>query len=59
MVQGTENVLTVTMFSLIKYNSMAKMNAISTAIIAVIAVLLALGMNLGSVVEYAAGTEGE
>lgn len=54
MVQGTGNVLTVTMFSLIKYNSTAKMNAISTVIIFVIAVALAIGMNLGSVVEYAA-----
>jgi ABC-type spermidine/putrescine transport system permease subunit II len=59
MVQGTENVLTVTMFGLIKYNSSAKMNAISTLIIFVIAVLLAVGMNLGNVTEYAAGTEGE
>jgi ABC-type spermidine/putrescine transport system permease subunit II len=55
MVQGTENVLTVTMFSLIKYNSTAKMNAISTVIIFVIAVLLAVGMNLGSVVDFATG----
>ncbi|WP_327051248.1 ABC transporter permease [Halomicrococcus gelatinilyticus] len=59
MVQGTGNVLTVTMFSLIKYNSTAKMNAISTVIIFVIAVLLAIGMNLGSVVEYTAGERGE
>lgn len=54
MVQGTGNVLTVTMFSLIKYNSTAKMNAISTVIIFFIAIALAIGMNLGSVVEYAA-----
>jgi ABC-type spermidine/putrescine transport system permease subunit II len=59
MVQGTGNVLTVTMFGLIKYNSTAKMNAISTVIIFVIAVLLAVGMNLGSVTKYAAGAESE
>jgi ABC-type spermidine/putrescine transport system permease subunit II len=59
MVQGTENVLTVTMFGLIKYNSTAKMNAISTVIIAVIAIFLAIGMNLGNVTGYVAGTESE
>lgn len=59
MVQGTENVLTVTMFGLIKYNSSAKMNAISTIIIFVIAILLALGMNLGAVSEHVVGTDGE
>lgn len=59
MVQGTGNVLTVTMFGLIKFNSTAKMNAISTVIILVIAIFLAIGMNFGAVTEYATGTEGE
>ncbi|MFT4922289.1 MAG: ABC-type spermidine/putrescine transport system permease subunit II [Haloarculaceae archaeon] len=59
MVQGTENVMTVTMFGLIKYNSTAKMNAISTLIIFLIAILLAVGMNLGNVTEYVVDAEGE
>ncbi|WP_313695227.1 ABC transporter permease [Halorarum halobium] len=55
-VRGTADVLTTSMFSMIKYGTAPKMNAVSTFIVAVIAVVLAVAMNLGNVTEYVAGT---
>jgi ABC-type spermidine/putrescine transport system permease subunit II len=55
-VKGTMDVLTTSMFSMIKYGTAPKMNAISSLIVFVIAVLLAVAMNLGNVTEYVAGT---
>lgn len=58
-VRGTANVLTTSMFSMIKYGTAPKMNAISTFIVFVVAVLLAIAMNAGDVASYVADTEGE
>ncbi|MFB6124540.1 MAG: ABC transporter permease [Halanaeroarchaeum sp.] len=56
-VRGTTDVLTTSMFSMIKYGTAPKMNAISTFIVLVIAVVLAVAMNVGNVTEYVAGTD--
>jgi ABC-type spermidine/putrescine transport system permease subunit II len=58
-VRGTVDVLTTAMFGMIKYGAAPKMNAISSFVVFVIAVLLAIAMNVGNVTEYVAGTEGE
>lgn len=58
-VRGTMDVLTTTMFSMIKYGAAPKMNAISSFVVFVIAVLLAIAMNVGNVTSYVAGTEEE
>ncbi|WP_276280219.1 ABC transporter permease [Halorussus caseinilyticus] len=58
-VRGTMDVLTTSMFSMIKYGTAPKMNAISSFIVFVIAVVLAVAMNVGNVTEYVAGTEGD
>lgn len=58
-VRGTMDVLTTSMFSMIKYGTAPKMNAISSFIVFVIAVVLAIAMNVGNVTGYVAGTEGE
>ncbi|WP_423745362.1 ABC transporter permease (plasmid) [Haladaptatus sp. SPP-AMP-3] len=57
-VGGTMNVITVSMYSMIKYGTAPKMNAISTFIVFVIAVALAVAMNVGNVTGYVAGTGG-
>jgi ABC-type spermidine/putrescine transport system permease subunit II len=59
-VKGTMDVLTTAMFSMIKYGAAPKMNAISSFIVFVIAVVLAVAMNLGNVTGYVAGgTDGD
>jgi len=56
-VKGTLDVLTTAMFSMIKYGAAPKMNAISSLVVFVIAVVLAIAMNLGNVTQYVAGDE--
>ncbi|GGL48071.1 ABC transporter permease [Halocalculus aciditolerans] len=56
-VKGSFDVLTTAMFSMIKYGSAPKMNAISTLIVFAIAVVLAVAMNAGNVSGYVAGNE--
>ncbi|WP_137286626.1 ABC transporter permease [Halorussus salinisoli] len=56
-VKGTMDVLTTSMFSMIKYGTAPKMNAISSFIVFVIAVVLAIAMNVGNVAGMVAGTE--
>lgn len=58
-VKGTMDVLTTSMFSMIKYGTAPKMNAISSFIVLVIAVVLAVAMNVGNVTGYVAGTHDE
>ncbi|MFC4450615.1 ABC transporter permease [Halorussus aquaticus] len=58
-VRGTMDVLTTSMFSMIKYGTAPKMNAISSFIVFVIAAVLAVAMNVGNVAGMLAGTEGE
>ena len=58
-VKGTLNVLTTSMFSMIKYGTAPKMNAISSLIVFAIAVVLAVAMNVGNVTGMVAGAEGE
>jgi ABC-type spermidine/putrescine transport system permease subunit II len=58
-VRGTMDVLTTSMFSMIKYGTAPKMNAISSFIVFVIAVVLAVAMNVGNVSGMVAGTEGD
>ncbi|WP_227355210.1 ABC transporter permease [Haladaptatus salinisoli] len=58
-VSGTLDVLTVSMYSMIKYGTAPKMNAISSFIVFLIAVVLAVAMNVGNVAGYVAGTEEE
>lgn len=58
-VKGVMDVLTTTMFGMIKYGAAPKMNAISSFIVFVIAVVLAVAMNVGNVTSYVAGTEEE
>ncbi|MCT9095058.1 ABC transporter permease [Haloarchaeobius sp. HME9146] len=58
-VKGVMDVLTTTMFGMIKFGAAPKMNAISSFIVLIIGVVLAVAMNLGNVTEYVAGTEGE
>lgn len=57
-VKGTFDVLTTSMFGMIKHGAAPKMNAISSFIVFVIAVVLAVAMNVGNVTKYVAGTEG-
>ncbi|MDY6818799.1 MAG: ABC transporter permease [Halobacteriales archaeon] len=56
-VRGTMKLLTTQMFGMITYGLGSRMNAISTLIIGLIAVLLAIGMNYGAVSEYVADSE--
>lgn len=58
-VKGTLNVLTTSMFSMIKYGTAPKMNAISSFIVLVIAIVLAIAMNVGNVTGYVTGTHEE
>jgi ABC-type spermidine/putrescine transport system permease subunit II len=58
-VRGTMDVLTTSMFSMIKYGTAPKMNAISSFIVFAIAVVLAVAMNVGNVSGYVAGTRDE
>lgn len=58
-VKGTMDVLTTAMFSMIKYGAAPKMNAVSSFIVLIIAIVLAVAMNLGNVTEYVAGGDGE
>jgi ABC-type spermidine/putrescine transport system permease subunit II len=58
-VRGTADVLTTSMFSMIKYGTAPKMNAISSFIVFVIAVVLAVAMNFGNVAGYVSGTVDE
>jgi ABC-type spermidine/putrescine transport system permease subunit II len=58
-VKGTMDVLTTSMFSMIKYGTAPKMNAISSFIVLIIAVVLAVAMNFGNVTGYVTGAEGE
>lgn len=51
-VRGPMKVLTISMYGMIKYGNAPKMNAISTFILFVMAVLLAVGMNIGDVISY-------
>lgn len=51
-VKGTMDVLTTSMFSMIKYGAAPKMNAISSFVVLVIAIVLAVAMNLGNVTQY-------
>ena len=55
-VRGTADVLTTSMFSMIKYGTAPKMNAISSFIVFVIAAMLAVAMNVGNVSGYVSGT---
>ncbi|MEZ3142400.1 ABC transporter permease [Halobaculum sp. MBLA0143] len=54
-VKGTMDVLTTSMFSMIKYGAAPKMNAISSFVVFVVACVLAVAMNLGNVTDYVAG----
>lgn len=54
-VRGTANLLTTSMFSMIKYGAAPKMNAISTFVLFVVAIALAVAMNAGSVTGYLTG----
>lgn len=54
-VAGTTDVLTVSMYGMIKYGFANKMNAMSTFIIALIAIALALAMNIGNVTRVVTG----
>ncbi|NHN60870.1 MULTISPECIES: ABC transporter permease [Halorussus] len=56
-VKGTMDVLTTSMYSMIKYGTAPKMNAISSFIVFVIAAVLAVAMNVGNVAGMVAGTE--
>jgi len=58
-VSGPLNVLTTSMFSMIKFGTAPKMNAISSFIVFVIAIVLAVAMNVGNVTDYVAGTHEE
>jgi ABC-type spermidine/putrescine transport system permease subunit II len=44
---------------MIKYGTAPKMNAISSFIVLVIAVVLAIAVNVGNVTDYVAGTHEE
>ncbi|WP_458209136.1 ABC transporter permease [Haladaptatus sp. NG-SE-30] len=56
-VSGVMQVLTTYMFGMIKYGAAPKMNAVSSFIVFVIAILLAIAMNVGNVTQHVAGTE--
>jgi ABC-type spermidine/putrescine transport system permease subunit II len=56
-VRGTVNVLTIDMFGMIKYGAAPKMNTISSFVVVIIAVVLAIAMNIGNVTSYVAGTD--
>lgn len=58
-VRGNLDVLTTAMYGMIKYGAAPKLNAISSAIVFVVAVVLAVAMNLGNVTQYVAGTQEE
>ncbi|MFB6072930.1 MAG: ABC transporter permease [Halobacterium sp.] len=58
-VRGLTDVLTTTMFSMIKYGAAPKMNAISALIVLGIGIALAVAMNLGNVAGFVAGDGGE
>jgi ABC-type spermidine/putrescine transport system permease subunit II len=51
-VRGTLDVLSTSMFAMIKYGAPAKMNAISSFVVFVIAVILAVALLGGNVTEY-------
>lgn len=58
-VKGTFDVLTTAMFAMIKYTTAPKMNAVSTFIVVVIGVVLAIAMNVGNITQYVATTGDE
>jgi len=58
-VSGSTSVLTTEMYAFIKYGFSAKMNAMSGFIILVVAVILAVAMNVGDVTGYVAGDDDE
>lgn len=55
-VRGTMNVLTTTMYSMIQYGASTKMNAISSIIVIAIALVLVVGVVLGSVNQFVGDT---
>jgi len=58
-VRGTTRIVTTQMYGMIKYGLGNRMNAISTVIIVIIAVTLALAMNFGNVSQFVAGGDEE
>jgi len=58
-VRGTTKILTTQMYGMIKYGFANKMNTISTVIIVLIAVGLAVAMNVGNVTQYVADSGDE
>lgn len=58
-VRGTIDTMTTSMFGMIKYGAAPKMNAISSFIVFLIAVLLAVAMNVGNVTQYVANADAE
>ncbi|MDX1745238.1 MAG: ABC transporter permease [Halobacteriales archaeon] len=58
-VRGTTRIVTTQMYGMIKYGLGNRMNAISTVIIVVIAVTLALAMNYGNVSQFVGNSETE
>ena len=58
-VSGTMSVLTTEMYGMIKYGFANKMNAMSAFIIFIVAVMLAVAMNLGNVADYVGADEDE
>lgn len=58
-VSGTTGVLTTAMYGLIKFGFAFKLNTMSTIVIAVIAIALAIAMNVGNVVQYVSSQDSE
>lgn len=58
-VRGTTRIVTTQMYGMIKYGLGNRMNAISTVIIVIIAVTLALAMNFGNVSQFVASEDEE
>lgn len=56
-VSGTTSVLTTAMYGLIKFGFAFKLNTMSTIIIVIIGIALALAMNIGNVVQYVSSQE--
>ncbi|MFB6298858.1 MAG: ABC transporter permease [Halobacteriales archaeon] len=58
-VRGTTKIVTTQMYGMIKYGLGNRMNAISTLIIFLIAIALAIAMNYGNVSDYVADSDDE
>lgn len=58
-VSGTMSVLTTSMYGLIKFGLGFKLNTMSAIIIGIIAIALAVAMNVGNVVQYVSSQESE